>query len=98
MAELGEHSKKLHHEVGAAAIQSDLLIGIGSWGSEIMAGALAAGMDKNQTKWCANESEAISTLRHELESGDVVLFKASRAAGFDQVAAKVRDFLSEKGN
>jgi len=98
MAELGEHSKKLHHEVGAAAIQSDLLIGIGSWGSEIIAGALAAGMDKNQTKWCANESEAISTLRHELESGDVVLFKASRAAGFDQVAAKVRDFLSEKGN
>lgn len=96
MAELGTSATQLHREVGAATASAELLIGIGPWGNEIVAGAAAADLPKQRRISVANQAEALELLRHEIKSGDLVLFKASRAAGFDSAAANLRQVLATK--
>ena len=52
MAELGEAAIELHQQVGAAATTADLLIGIGDWGAEIVAGATAKIQPRNVALRC----------------------------------------------
>lgn len=96
MAELGEAAKELHQQVGAAAETADLLIGIGDWGAEIVAGATAGNSATQRSVTVPDRESALELLRHEMKKGDLVLFKASRAAGFDTLAASVRDYLKSK--
>lgn len=96
MAELGTAATQLHREVGAATATVDLLVGIGPWGEEIVAGAAAAELSNQRRISVANQAQAVEILRHEIKSGDLVLFKASRAAGFDAVAANLRQVLATK--
>lgn len=96
MAELGAAATQLHQEVGAATAVADLLVGVGEWGNEILAGAAAAELPNQRRISVANQAEAVEFLRHEVKSGDLVLFKASRAAGFDAVAAHLRQVLATK--
>ncbi|WP_152365774.1 UDP-N-acetylmuramoyl-tripeptide--D-alanyl-D-alanine ligase [Microlunatus speluncae] len=82
MLELGEDSDAEHRAVGRyAAARADLVVGIGAAGRQIVAGA------GERAVALADNAAAVDWLLHELESGDVVLIKASRGAHLDEVAA-----------
>lgn len=98
MAELGGESAKLHQEVGDAAADLDLLLTVGETAEEIYRGALSAGMGNQRAHHFKSKADAVAYLRHELKSADLLLIKASRAAGFDQVAQQVRQLAAEWGN
>ncbi len=96
MAELGAVATELHQNVGAVTAAADLLVGIGPWGSEIVTGAASANLPDQRRISVPTAAEAVELLRHEIKSGDLVLFKASRAAGFDAIAAMVREVIATR--
>jgi UDP-N-acetylmuramoyl-tripeptide--D-alanyl-D-alanine ligase len=78
MAELGPQAARFHREVGtrARALGVDLLVGVGGdLAKQYAPDRLAPGAD-----------EAVALLRELLEPDDLVLVKASRAAGLERVA------------
>ncbi len=81
MAELGPTSDAAHAEIAARAaalgVQRVLAVGTARYGPDV---AAVAGVD-----------EAAELLAAELEPGDVVLIKASRAVGLDRVATALLD-------
>lgn len=89
MAELGEAALAEHDAVGRLAVRLNVskLVAVG--------GRAAAWLDmgaKNEGSWgeesvhVSDARAAIDLLRSELRPGDVVLVKASRSAGLEQVA------------
>ncbi|MDT0309175.1 UDP-N-acetylmuramoyl-tripeptide--D-alanyl-D-alanine ligase [Streptomyces sp. DSM 44917] len=89
MAELGEDSFAEHDAIGRLAVRLNVsrLVSVG--------GREAAWLDagaKNEGSWgeesvhVSDAAAALALLREELRPGDVVLVKASRAAGLEQVA------------
>ncbi|MFW6692824.1 UDP-N-acetylmuramoyl-tripeptide--D-alanyl-D-alanine ligase [Streptomyces sp. MAR4 CNX-425] len=82
MLELGEESDAGHRAVGAyAAARADLVLAVGPG-----ARPLAEGAGDRAVALAGNDA-AVDWLRRNLAAGDVVLVKASRAAGLDEVAA-----------
>jgi UDP-N-acetylmuramoyl-tripeptide--D-alanyl-D-alanine ligase len=75
MAELGPDAAAYHEEIGRLAKNVDVVIGVGE---------LARGYDANE--WVATAAEAVAVLREQLQPGDVVLVKGSRAVGLEVVA------------
>ncbi|MGH9488615.1 MAG: UDP-N-acetylmuramoyl-tripeptide--D-alanyl-D-alanine ligase [Terriglobales bacterium] len=80
MRELGAASPRLHREVGAqaAAARLDALWAVGAGARAILEGARTAGFTA-VAFWAADAAAAAAQLRSFLQSGDAVLFKASRA-------------------
>ncbi len=87
MAELGSLSEIAHFEIGeaVAAAGFDHLVTVGERALRISDGARAAGMAADRVRPCANPGEAVEVLDDLLERGDVVLVKASRVMGLEQV-------------
>ncbi len=96
MLELGEDSPSLHRMVGdyLASKRVQKLYTVGRGGNQIAVGAMQNGMkDKdicknpncNDLEWTAKE------LCRELLPGDVVLFKASRAVGAEQLINYIKE-------
>jgi UDP-N-acetylmuramoyl-tripeptide--D-alanyl-D-alanine ligase len=75
MAELGPDAAAYHEEIGRLAKNVDVVIGVGE---------LARSYDANE--WVATAAEAAAALRDQLQPGDVVLVKGSRAVGLEVVA------------
>ncbi len=75
MAELGEQSAAAHAE--AAAVAAELGV------DELVT---VAAPEYGAGRAVADVAAALELLRAELEPGDVVLVKASRAAGLDRLA------------
>jgi UDP-N-acetylmuramoyl-tripeptide--D-alanyl-D-alanine ligase len=100
MKELGDASLSGHREVGeAAAIVCDVLVVVGPAAAAIAEGALAAGLEPGRLRRVADIEEARVTLHAELREGDVVLVKASRAAGLDRlVTMLLADLGPENGS
>lgn len=92
MRELGASADDQHRAVGTlvAGLGVDLLIVVGDDARSIVEGVrdrpAATGVI-----WVADAASAIGVLDDELRAGDVVLVKASRAAGLDRVAAALGD-------
>ncbi|MBW2455418.1 MAG: UDP-N-acetylmuramoyl-tripeptide--D-alanyl-D-alanine ligase [Deltaproteobacteria bacterium] len=86
MLELGDHSLALHHAVGEAVAKLgvDLLLVLAP---PAEAAALTGGATGVPCRCHASRDELVEDLRTTLRPGDGVLFKASRAVGFDQVIA-----------
>ncbi|WP_326800415.1 UDP-N-acetylmuramoyl-tripeptide--D-alanyl-D-alanine ligase [Streptomyces sp. NBC_01808] len=85
MLELGEESRAAHRAVGAyAASRADLVLAVGE-----AARPIADGAGERAVALAGNDA-AVDWLRGNLGSGDVVLVKASRGAGLDEVAAALR--------
>lgn len=89
MAELGDDSRTEHDAIGRLAVRLNVskLVSVG--------GREAAWLDrgaKNEGSWgeesvqVSDAQAALKLLRDELRPGDVVLVKASRAVGLEQVA------------
>lgn len=93
MAELGAAAAAAHREVGdlAARLGVDHVVAVGRRAGEIAAAATAAGGNAVEVP---DVESAVELLRSRLAQGDVVLTKASRAAGLERVAA---DLLSDPG-
>ncbi|MGE5764894.1 MAG: UDP-N-acetylmuramoyl-tripeptide--D-alanyl-D-alanine ligase [Mycobacterium leprae] len=89
MAELGAAAREEHDALGRLAVRLDVsrLVAVGANAKLIWAGASLEGSWDNESTWVPDVDAAIALLRAELSPGDVVLVKASRAAGLERVAA-----------
>ena len=75
MAELGSEGPRFHEEIGHAAREVDVVIGVGE---------LARGYEPDE--WVAIAADAVALARELVRPGDVVLVKGSRAVGLEVVA------------
>ncbi len=90
MRELGESSAALHRQAGAAAAgAADALVAVQGHATEIVAGAIEAGMSASSTHFFEDATAAGEFLAGYLQPGDAVLFKASRAVGLERAVEKV---------
>lgn len=87
MAELGSLSELAHFKVGGIAAQLgiDVLVTVGERARRIADGALAGGMAPDLVRPCPAPDQAVEVLDDVLAEGDVVLIKASRVMGLEQV-------------
>ncbi len=88
MAELGERSREFHEEAGVAAARTGLtgVIAVGAEAAPILAGAGSVAGYAGELLAVPDGDGALAVLADRLLPGDVVLVKASRAAGLQTVA------------
>ncbi len=93
MRELGEASSDEHNAIGRFAVQLGVsqLVVVGDEASPIHQGAQLEGLQDNQSVCVRDIDAAIGFLRGAVRPGDVVLVKASRAAGLENVAQALID-------
>ena len=89
MLELGERSDEEHDAIGrlAARLGIDRVVAVGEGAALIHAGADREGSGGEESAAVSGPQEALELLRARVKPGDVVLVKASNAAGLRQVAA-----------
>lgn len=87
MAELGSLTELAHFELGGrvAELGIDVLVTVGERAKRIAEGATAGGMDTACVRPCVRAEEASEVLDDLLETGDVVLVKASRVMALERV-------------
>jgi UDP-N-acetylmuramoyl-tripeptide--D-alanyl-D-alanine ligase len=88
MRELGASSRDEHDAIGRLAVRLDIsqLVVVGEPARPLHLGAYLEGSWGHESVFVDDNDEALAWLREHLEPGDVVLFKASRAAGLENVA------------
>jgi len=88
MAELGDRSAEFHEKAGLAAARSGLagIIAVGDEAAPILTGAKAQPGFTGELLAVSDGEAAVAALTERLRPGDVVLVKASRAAGLQTVA------------
>ena len=88
MLELGAYSEQGHREVGAFAARSgvDILVTAGERARRIAEGALEAAPSLD-CRVCADNAQALETLRSVLQPGDAVLVKGSRGMHTEEIVA-----------
>ncbi|MGE9693393.1 UDP-N-acetylmuramoyl-tripeptide--D-alanyl-D-alanine ligase [Streptomyces sp. NRRL F-5630] len=98
MAELGDESLAAHDAVGRLAVRLNVskLVAVGgqeaAW---LRMGAYNEGSWGEESVHVSDTQAAIDLLRGELRPGDVVLVKASRAAGLEKVAQALLEGAGE---
>lgn len=88
MWELGDESRRAHHEIGvcAGALGLQRLVLVGDLAAEIGAGARAAGMAAERVLHCESQRAAAEAVSRDWQAGDVVLIKGSRGMKMEEVA------------
>lgn len=90
MAELGEDAISEHDRIGRLAVRLDvsrlIVVGTGRSLSAMHHGAVMEGSWGSESTMVADADAALELLRAELQPGDVVLVKASNAAGLGALA------------
>jgi UDP-N-acetylmuramoyl-tripeptide--D-alanyl-D-alanine ligase len=88
MAELGEYGPAAHEALGAlaASLGVSRVIAVGEPAQGIEHGAAASAAWPGRASWSPDTDDALAALRAEARPGDVVLVKASRAAGLERLA------------
>lgn len=88
MRELGPESVRAHDEIGRLCVRLDIsrMVGVGDAGKIMQIGAREEGSWGNEAQWVPDVDAAIAKLQDEVEPGDVVFIKASRAVGLERVA------------
>jgi UDP-N-acetylmuramoyl-tripeptide--D-alanyl-D-alanine ligase len=90
MAELGEDAISEHDRIGRLAVRLDVsrlvVVGLGRSMSAMHHGAVMEGSWAGQAALVDDADAALALLRAELQPGDVVLVKASNAAGLGALA------------
>jgi len=89
MLELGDESAAEHDALGRLAVRLDVqkLVVVGSGARPIHLAAHLEGSWAEESRYVSSAQEAIELVTSEVQAGDVVLVKASRAAGLELVAA-----------
>jgi UDP-N-acetylmuramoyl-tripeptide--D-alanyl-D-alanine ligase len=97
MAELGDDAISEHDRIGRLAVRLDvsrlIVVGTGRSMSAMHQGAVMEGSFGDEATIVADADAALAVLRAELQPGDVVLVKASNAAGLGTLA----DSLTAEG-
>ena len=88
MAELGDIAAESHAEAGrlAALAGAAVIVAVGADAAPVLDGARAAGGWPGEAVAAADPKAAVAELRNRVRPGDVVLVKASKAAGLWEVA------------
>jgi UDP-N-acetylmuramoyl-tripeptide--D-alanyl-D-alanine ligase len=88
MAELGDHSNEEHDRIGRLAVRLGVgrLVAVGEQTRPLLEAARMEGMTPAEAVIVADAAEAVRVVLDEIAAGDVVLVKASRAAGLERVA------------
>lgn len=88
MAELGAQAGDEHDRIGRLVVRLSLdkLIAVGQDARPIFTGASLEGSWNGEAGWQPSIDAALGVLREQLLPGDVVLVKASRAAGLERLA------------
>ncbi len=88
MAELGERSREFHEQAGVIAAKTGLagIIAVGDEAAPILTGAKSEAGFTGELVAVPDDQSAIAAITERLRPGDVVLVKASRAAGLQTVA------------
>src|SRR6202040_4178976 len=90
MAELGDDAISEHDRIGRLAVRLDVsrlvVVGTGRPMSAMHHGAVMEGSWGSEATMVADADAALALLRAELRAGDVVLVKASNAAGLGALA------------
>jgi UDP-N-acetylmuramoyl-tripeptide--D-alanyl-D-alanine ligase len=96
MLELGPEGPELHRECGREAAKAGLasIIAVQGQATEILEGALAAGMDRSRLKFARDAVQAGDLLARMVKKGDVVLIKGSRGVKLEQVLNTLRAAFS----
>lgn len=93
MAELGDDAITEHDRIGRLAVRLDvsrlIVVGSGRPMSAMHHGAVMEGSWGPESTMVADADAALALLRAELRAGDVVLVKASNAAGLGALADKL---------
>jgi UDP-N-acetylmuramoyl-tripeptide--D-alanyl-D-alanine ligase len=91
MRELGDDSISEHDAIGRLAVRLDIsmTIAVGQGARPLYLGAAQEGSWDGEAQWVPDAAAATELLRRELQPGDVVLVKASRSIGLEQVAAEL---------
>src|SRR5215468_10981596 len=88
MRELGSASPELHGEAGQFATKTgkvDWVIGVAGDASQIVEGAVAAGLSRSRTKFFPSPLEAAEFLESFVVPGDLLLVKGSRGVKMEQI-------------
>jgi UDP-N-acetylmuramoyl-tripeptide--D-alanyl-D-alanine ligase len=88
MRELGQTSAQLHREAGSFAAKTgkiDWVVGVAGDASQIVEGAVAAGVPRSQTKFFASSEEAANFLVNFVSPGDLLLVKGSRGVKMERI-------------
>jgi UDP-N-acetylmuramoyl-tripeptide--D-alanyl-D-alanine ligase len=91
MAELGAQSAEAHLEIGRRAAELDVncLVAVGKWAGETAKAARAAGLEAViEFEDVPSAARAVKDL---VRPGDLVLLKASRAAGLERIGEALRE-------
>ena len=88
MRELGATSPQLHRETGKFAAETgniDWVIGVEGDATEIVEGAIAAGVPPSQTKTFSSSEDAAKFLADFVTPGDLLLVKGSRGVKMERI-------------
>lgn len=88
MRELGPSSAKLHREAGEHAAGTgkvEFVIGVQGDASEIVEGAVAAGLPRDRAKFFNSPAEAAEFLAGFVKAGDLLLVKGSRGVKMERI-------------
>ena len=93
MRELGDDHEQAHEAIGRLAVELgvDRLVVVGQAAHPLHRAAGLEGSDAEEAVLVPDVGAAVDLLRREIAAGDVVLVKASRAAGLERVAAALLD-------
>jgi UDP-N-acetylmuramoyl-tripeptide--D-alanyl-D-alanine ligase len=96
MKELGADSIAEHDAIGRLAVRLDVwrTIAVGQGARPLFLGAAQEGSWDGEAQWVPDAAAALAMVRGLLRPGDVVLVKASRSVGLEQVA---RALVEEAG-
>lgn len=90
MLELGEDSEEAHRSIGKIAKDScNFLITVGERAKFIKAGAIEAGMQKENIFEFLNSTEAGDFLRDFIQTGDIILVKGSQGMRMERVVSAI---------
>lgn len=91
MLELGDAALTEHDGIGRLAVRLDVnrLLVVGEGARTLHMGAAHEGSWGNESMWVPDIEGALAVLRAELAPGDLVLVKASRAAGLERIAMEL---------
>jgi UDP-N-acetylmuramoyl-tripeptide--D-alanyl-D-alanine ligase len=98
MHELGDITVEEHDRMGRLAVRLDVsqVVAVGEAARTIYLGASMEGSWDGESVWFPDFSKASDYIVNEVQPGDVLVFKASRAEKFEVLAQDVEDRLVAK--
>jgi UDP-N-acetylmuramoyl-tripeptide--D-alanyl-D-alanine ligase len=100
MLELGAESQAEHDALGRLAVRLDIgqLLVVGEGARPLHLGASLEGSWGGESAFVPDQEAALAWLREQVRPGDVILFKASRAAALERLAAALLDDVPAEEN